>query len=93
MKFLKSKRIVFFICIFVLFLECKDGFVRFWKTEAGQQIMSMKIDEEVENIMQEQDKVIKILLWEDWIFLWQFVSNKGQNFSIKLAENIFAGSV
>lgn len=55
--------------------------------------MSMKIDEEVENIMQEQDKVIKILLWEDWIFLWQFVSNKGQNFSIKLAENIFAGSV
>ncbi|XP_074618390.1 tRNA (guanine-N(7)-)-methyltransferase non-catalytic subunit wdr4-like isoform X4 [Acropora palmata] len=33
-----------------------DGFVRFWKTKSGQQIMAMKIDEEVENIKQEQEK-------------------------------------
>lgn len=65
-KILKSKQLVFFfICGFVLFLECKDGFVRFWKTKSGQQIMAMKIDEEVENIKQEQDKVIEVLLWED----------------------------
>lgn len=67
-KILKSKQLVFFyffICGFVLFLDFKDGFVRFWKTKSGQQIMAMKIDEEVENIKQEQDKVIEVLLWED----------------------------
>lgn len=55
--------------------------------------MAMKIDEEVENIKQEQDKVIEVLLWEDWIFLWQFVSSNSRNIIVKLAENIFAGCV
>ena len=55
--------------------------------------MAMKIDEEVENIKQEQDKVIEVLLWEYWILLWQFVSSNSQNFIVKLAENIFVGCV
>ena len=47
--------------------------------------MAMKIDEEVENIKLEQDKVIEVLPWEDWIFLWQFLSNNSQKLILVLS--------
>ncbi|KAK2568277.1 tRNA (guanine-N(7)-)-methyltransferase non-catalytic subunit WDR4 [Acropora cervicornis] len=50
-----------------------DGFVRFWKTKSGQQIMAMKIDEEVENIKQEQEKQAAAVLHLKVLLNWKII--------------------